>query len=86
MRLKSSLQTSTDECFAWSQMVSTAAREEEALEGFAFQLLPTHESPWTPDQAKVALSARMDARLVPSPASPGGDCSMTCMYLKRIGC
>ena len=54
------------------QMVSTARSEEVALEGFPFQLLPTHDSTWTPEHAKVTLNARLDGRLVPSPASPGG--------------
>ena len=54
------------------QMVSTAGSEEVALEGFPFQLLPTHDSTWTPAHAKVTLNARLDGRLVPSPASPGG--------------
>lgn len=53
-------------------MLSTAASDDGAPEGFPFQLLPTHGTSWTPSQAKVTLSARMDARLVPSPASPGG--------------
>ena len=55
------------------QMASTAASNDGAPEGFPFQLLPTHGTVWTPSQAKVTLSARMDARLVPSPASPGGN-------------
>jgi len=53
-------------------MVSTAASEDGSPGGFPFQLLPTHDTTWTPHQAKVTLNARMDARLVPSPASPGG--------------
>lgn len=54
------------------QMVSTARSEEVALEGFPFQLLPAHASTWTPEHAQVTLNARLDGRLVPSPASPGG--------------
>ena len=55
------------------QMVNTAAREDGSPEGFPFQLLPTHSTMWSPEQAKVTLNARLDACLVPSPASPGGN-------------
>ena len=34
--------------------------------------LATHESSWTPDAVACALNARLDARLVPSEAAPGG--------------
>ena len=42
------------------------------LEALPFRLLQTHPTGWTPDQAVVTLNARMDARLVPSPASSDG--------------
>ncbi len=58
--------------FPLLQMVNTEAREDGSPEGFPFQLLPTRSTAWRPDQAKVILNARMDAALVPSPASPGG--------------
>ena len=65
-------------------MVGTAASGEGCPEGFAFQLLPTHDSTWEPNEAQVTLSARLDARLVPSPASPLGDCSgAACSYAGR---
>lgn len=34
--------------------------------------LATHESPWAPDAVACALNARLDARLVPSEATPDG--------------
>ena len=42
------------------------------LEAFPFRPLQMHPTDWTPDQALVTLNARMDARLVPSSASPDG--------------
>ena len=63
------------------QMVSTAGSEEVAQEGFPFQLLPTHDSTWTPAHAKVTLNARLDGRLVPSPASPGGTELLTTLII-----
>lgn len=66
-------------------MVSTAASDEGCPEGFAFQLLSTHDSTWTPDEAKVTLNTRLDARLVPSPASPSGNCMSTaCFMLESV--
>ena len=47
------------------------------LAQFPFRRLETHASDWKADDATVALNARMDARLVPSPASPDGAPQLT---------
>lgn len=57
-----------------AQAMALMSQQERTplLAQLQFQLLETHASDWTPDQADVTLNARMDARLVPSPASPDG--------------
>ena len=42
------------------------------MAGVAFKLLSTHQTDWQASEAKVTLSARCDARIVPSSSSPGG--------------
>ena len=48
------------------------AEHAPLLDMFPFRLLQTQPTDWTSDQAVITLNARMDARLVPSPASPDG--------------
>ena len=57
-----------------AQAMAPMSQQERSplLARLLFQLLETHASDWTPDQAAVTLNARMDARLVPSPASTDG--------------
>lgn len=38
--------------------------------GVPFRLLETHATEWIPDELKVTVNVRVDARLVPSLASP----------------
>ena len=40
--------------------------------GFSYAPLATAPSSWSPASAKITLNARLDARIVPSAASPHG--------------
>ncbi len=42
--------------------------------GVPFRLLETAGTDWSPDGLQPTVNARVDARLVPSPTSPDGEC------------